>query len=59
MALNREKKAKPKTKDEIRVEDAQKQMPPLSRILNVRDMEVCHYFPFTCPPWVRKVSLRF
>lgn len=30
-----------KTKDELRVEKAQKEKPSMSRILNLQDMEVC------------------
>ena len=30
-----------KTRDALRVEQARKKMPPLNRILNLRDMEVC------------------
>ena len=37
-----QRKAKQKTKDELRIEVAQKTMPPLSRILNLEDMEVRH-----------------
>lgn len=32
---------KKRTKDELRVEQAKKRMPPLSRILNLEDIEVC------------------
>ena len=30
-----------KTRDALRVEQARKKMPPLNRILNLQDMEVC------------------
>ena len=30
-----------KTRDTLRVERARKKMPPLNRILNLQDMEVC------------------
>jgi L-lactate dehydrogenase (cytochrome) len=39
-ALNNEKVAKQKTKDEIRVENAHRVKPPLSHILNLKEMEV-------------------
>ncbi|KAH6917254.1 cytochrome b2 [Coprinopsis sp. MPI-PUGE-AT-0042] len=39
MALDEERRSRQKTKDEIRVEEARKRVPPLSRILSVADME--------------------
>lgn len=33
-----------KTKDELRVEKAQRQKPPLNRILNIQEMNVRRYF---------------
>lgn len=38
--LNEERQNTKKTRDEIRVEEARRKMPPLSRILNLSDMEV-------------------
>ena len=35
-----------KTRDALRVEQARKKMPPLNRILNLQDMEVCNMFTF-------------
>lgn len=35
---------KRETKDELRVKEARKRMPPLSRILNLTDIEVRSYF---------------
>ena len=40
LELKQAKKNQPKTKDELRVEEALKNRPPLSRIINVQDMEV-------------------
>lgn len=44
-ALNEERRSRQKTKDEIRVEEARKRVPPLSRILSVADMEVRTFKP--------------
>lgn len=38
--LDEERKNRRKTKDEIRIEEAHKRKPPLSRILSLYDMEV-------------------
>ena len=38
-AISQAKKEKQKSQDEIRVELAQKEKPPLSRVLNAREME--------------------
>lgn len=40
LELRQEKKNQTKTRDELRVEEALKNRPPLSRIINVQDMEV-------------------
>jgi len=40
LALNQRQK----TKDELRIESARKRMPPISRILNLEDIEVGHCF---------------
>jgi L-lactate dehydrogenase (cytochrome) len=44
--LSDERSAREKTKDEIRVEEAHKRKPPLSRILSLADMEVSMGAPF-------------
>lgn len=36
-----EKRERPKTKDELRVEREQRMKPPISRMLSIRDLEVC------------------
>lgn len=38
-----------KTRDELRVEKAQRQKPPLSRILNIQEMDVRNYVLGTSP----------
>lgn len=40
LSVTRAQQSRPKTKDELRVERAHKQRPPLNRILNLGDMEV-------------------
>lgn len=49
--LTKEESSKKKTKDELRVEEAMKQRPPLNRILNLTDMQasigVFLYTPLT------------
>lgn len=42
LELRQAKKNQTKTRDELRVEEALKNKPPLSRIINVQDMEVEH-----------------
>lgn len=39
-ALTHAQRSKPKTKDQLRVEEAHKQKPPLHRILSLAEMEV-------------------
>jgi L-lactate dehydrogenase (cytochrome) len=39
--IAQEQQAVTKTRDALRVEQARKKMPPLNRILNLQDMEVC------------------
>jgi hypothetical protein len=36
----KERENKPKTKDQLRIEQAQREKPPLSRILKLKDLEV-------------------
>ena len=43
--LDEERKSRKQTKDEIRVEEARKRVPPLTRILSIADMEV-RFQPF-------------
>lgn len=43
--IDQENHVKRKTKDELRMERAQNEKPPLSRILNLSDMEVCKTIP--------------
>ena len=40
-AIAQGQQAVTKTRDALRVEQARKKMPPLNRILNLQDMEVC------------------
>ena len=40
-AIAQDQQAVIKTRDALRVEQARKKMPPLNRILNLQDMEVC------------------
>ena len=49
-ALAQDQQALPKTRDALRVEHARKKMPPLNRILNLQDMEVCKMYllPYDC-----------
>lgn len=59
-----DQQAIPKTRDALRVEHARKRMPPLNRILNLKDMEVrkmflplvtiLHLVPFAHRMWLRK-----
>jgi hypothetical protein len=46
--MAQEAESKVKTKDEIRIEKAQRQKPPLNRILNLQDMEVGMIMTKTC-----------
>ena len=41
-AIAQDQQAVTKTRDALRVEQARKKMPPLNRILNLQDMEVCN-----------------
>lgn len=56
LELGQTKKSRTKTRDELRVEEALENKPPLSRIINVQDMEVCVHFhqvfglPMMAPP---------
>lgn len=45
LELDQLNKNRPKTRDELRVEEALRNKPPLGRIINVQDMEVSHALP--------------
>ena len=47
MIMEAEKRRK--TQDELRVEKAQRQKPPLNHILNIKEMDVRHYLFATFP----------
>ena len=44
--IAQDQQAVTKTRDALRVEQARKKMPPLNRILNLQDMEVCNMYLF-------------
>lgn len=43
-AIAQVQQAVTKSRDALRVEQARKKMPPLNRILNLQDMEVCEIY---------------
>jgi L-lactate dehydrogenase (cytochrome) len=51
-AIAQSQQAVTKTRDALRVEQARKKMPPLNRILNLQDVEVCkmHLLSNDCSP---------